>query len=153
MPIHRFTREELIEAPATGLARPRVVRFQDVDAAGVVFFARTLEYFHDAFVEILAELGHDWSQELGSGVVAPLKHAEADYLAPLRFGDRLGVELVRAHLEPTQVTIGHRIVRERDPRVAAVGQTVHVAVDAGTFERTAWPHELARIFERIERPG
>jgi YbgC/YbaW family acyl-CoA thioester hydrolase len=151
VPIHRFSREDLVHAEPTELARSRVVRFQDVDAAGVVFFARTLEYFHDAFIELLAERGHDWSTELASGIVAPLKHVEADYLAPLRFGDRLRVELVRAHLEPTQVTVGHRLVRERDSRVAAVGQSVHVAVEAGTFERVEWPIGLARIFERIER--
>ena len=153
MPIHRFTREELVEAPPAELFRIRIVRFQDVDAAGVVFFARTLEYCHDAFIELLAEQGHDWSVELAGGVVAPLKHVEADYLAPLRFGDRMRIELVRAHLEASQVTVGHRLVRQADERIAAVAQTVHVAVDAGTFERAPWPEQLARVFERIETRG
>jgi YbgC/YbaW family acyl-CoA thioester hydrolase len=145
-----FSREELLQAGEPRFAKRRVVRFQDVDAAGVVFFPRYLEYFHDAFIEILAEHGHDWSRELHSGIVAPIKHAEADYLAPLRFGDGVRIELVRARLEPTQVTVGHRIVRDRDGRAASVGQTLHVAVDAETFQRESWPDGLRRVFAVLD---
>lgn len=144
-----FSRDDLVKSERGRFARHRVVRFQDVDAAGVVFFPRYLEYFHDALIEILAEQGHDWSTELGSGVVTPIKHAEVDYLRPLRFGDPLRVELVGARTEPSQALVAHRIVRETDGAVASVGQTLHVAVDAATFERREWPKTLARVFELL----
>ena len=144
MAIHRYSREELLAAPPGSWSLPLQVRLQDVDAAGVVFFARYLEYFHDALMTFLAEQGFDLPRLLEEGeILAPVKHAEADYLRPLRFGQRFVVEVLSAQVESTQVTVGYRLQTE-DGEIAAVGQSVHVAVDARTFERTELPPGIAR---------
>ena len=44
-----FTRSELLAAPA-GFTHHLPARFQDCDAAGIVFYARVFDYFHDAYV-------------------------------------------------------------------------------------------------------
>jgi YbgC/YbaW family acyl-CoA thioester hydrolase len=128
----------------------RAVRFQDVDAAGLVFHPRVLEYFHDAFVEFLAAHGQRLDEVLQQARWgAPLRHAEADYLAPLRFGDEIEVALVKARLEQSEVRLDFRVTRARDDEVAAVGHTVHVFVDARTFRRRPVPDELRVAFESL----
>lgn len=146
---HRFDREELVAAGSVRFSHERRVRLQDVDAAGVVFFARYLEFFHDVLMEYLAREGFDWAVELASGVLAPIKHAEVDYLGPLRFGETYRVELVDAVVGPDEATVGFRLSVNGRERPAAVGQTVHVAVKADSFERARWDRRLHEALAAI----
>jgi 1,4-dihydroxy-2-naphthoyl-CoA hydrolase len=148
--LHRFERERLLAASPRAFVRERVVRFQDVDAAGIIFFARAFEYFHDAYVEFLDANGAALPAALRErSWAAPLRHAEADYLRPLRFGDQIAVALVAAHVEPTEVTIGYRVARAGSDEVAVVGQCVHTFIDPERFARRPMPDELRMIFESL----
>jgi 1,4-dihydroxy-2-naphthoyl-CoA hydrolase len=121
----------------------RSVRFQDVDAAGIVFYPRVLEYFSDAYMMALSERGLDMPGLIGRGELKlPLVHAEADYLLPLRFGDALDVDVLAAKLGDTSFSMGYRITTSG--RVAAVGQTVHVCIDPVSFRPRHVPDELRK---------
>ena len=123
---------------------PMIVSFQDIDAAGIVFFARVFDYFHNAFVAHLDDRGVSLPAVIAGGVWgAPLAHAEADYKFPLRFGDHVRAEIVHGEVGDTSVTIHHQIVSGADPvRVHAVGKTVHVVIDRKTFRPRPVPAEL-----------
>ncbi len=149
MPVPLFSREEILAAPAGAHRHPLSVRLQDVDAAGVVFFARFFEYAHDAFMTTLAAGGMDLPRILREGRhLAPIRHAEADYLAPLRFGDRLVAGPVLARVAATEAVVAHRLEREGGAVVALV-QTVHVSVDGGSFERVPFPEDWLRLFRAL----
>lgn len=123
-----------------------VVRFQEVDAAGVVFYARIFDYFHDAYVGFLRVRGAPLEEAMRDrSWIAPLRHARAEYLRPLRFGDELAVSLVSLYVEETEFTIGYRI--EVAGRTTCVGLTRHVAVDPETFRRAAIPGILRRALD------
>ncbi len=148
----RFESDELRDRPAGSFALERDVRFQDVDAAGIVFYPRVLEYFSDAFIAFLNHNGArlpEVLQERRWG--APLQHAEADYFKPLRYGDRIEVAMVRCRLEPTAVSVGYRVARLADGVVTGIGQTVHVFVEMSGFKRCPVPEELAEAFSRLPR--
>jgi len=128
----------------------RVVRFQDVDAAGLLFHPRLLEYFHDAYLELLAEAGtplhvvlraHTWG--------SPLRRVEAHFLKPLHFGDCVEIALVAAKLELSEVMIGYRVVRADNDELVALGQTHHVFVDLATFRRVPIPEPLRNTFQAL----
>ena len=141
--MHRFTRDELKLRPPSAFAEQRAIRFQDVDAAGIIFYPRLLEYFHDTYVSFLSAVGTPLPEVLKSGRwISPVRHAEADYFRPLRFGDAVEVALVRAHVEPTEVTLGYRVARSDSGEVAVVGQVVHTFLDAASFQRTEIPEGL-----------
>jgi YbgC/YbaW family acyl-CoA thioester hydrolase len=125
----RPSREELVQAPTVIHAERRFVNFQDIDAAGIIFFARVLEYFHDAFMGFTRRIGLDFPAVLRERQWGtPVVHAEADYLNPMQFGDEVVVELVRADLGERSMTLGYR-VRALDGRPLAVGHMVHVCVE------------------------
>ncbi len=127
---------------------PMIVSFQDIDAAGIVFFARVFDYFHNAFVAHLDDRGVSLPAVIAGGVWgAPLAHAEADYKFPLRFGDHVRAEIVHGEVGETSVTIHHQIVSGADPvRVHAVGKTVHVVIDRKTFRPRPVPTELRNAY-------
>lgn len=142
--MHHFDKRELRDRSGSLFRWTMPVRFQDVDAAGIVFFARFADYVHDAYVALLDELGVGLATVLREkSWAAPIRHVELDYFAPLRFGDRVTIDLVAVHLEDTEVTLGWKL--ERAGNVVAVAQTVHTFVDPGTFQRTAVPEALRRL--------
>ena len=152
MPIHRYDKRELTQPNPKAYRHPLTVRFQDVDAAGIVFFARIAEYFHDAYFAFLTERGGlDLPRAMReAGWVAPMLHLECDYFAPLGFGDRCVVEVVRARLDGSDLTVGMRLLRDRTgapsraPEVVAAGQQAHRFVSRPGFEPCPPPEGLTR---------
>lgn len=143
---------------AAAFAYSTRVRFQDVDAAKVVFFPRVLEYFHDAYVAFLAERRLALPDILEKGEWGlPIRHAEADYLAPLRFGDAIEVAIVGKWTEEHGFTLYYRVLR-LDPGgsvLAALGETRHVAVSVaeGRPRRRPLPPEVVAALTVVaDRP-
>ncbi len=148
-PMHRFERQELKESQGSLFADEVAIRFQDVDAAGSLFFARLFDYLHGAYEGLLESAGCPLPLVLAEkSWAAPLRHVEADYFGPLTFGDRVVVHIALAHVEETEITLGYRVVKE-DESVAAVGQTVHTFIDVGSRTRRPVPPELTRLLTAL----
>jgi 1,4-dihydroxy-2-naphthoyl-CoA hydrolase len=145
-----FSPRELSAAPAAAAPHAHLVRFQDVDAAGIVFFPRILEYFHDAYLAFLRAEGAPLEEALGSKRwAAPIKSSEAQFLRPLRFGDAVSTALVRARLTGSDLEMGFRTSLQGG-EAAAVGVIRAVFIDWTTFKRAAPPEDVRQLFKRIE---
>lgn len=142
----RFERDRLREARGGSFALQRAIRFQDVDAAGIIFYPRAFDLCHDVYVEFLAHAGQPLHVALTGPWVAPIRHAEADYIRPLRFGDQVEIALVAAHLgpsvPPTEVTLGFRISTLPSHEVHVLVQSVHTFVTRERFQRTPVPEAI-----------
>jgi len=131
----------------------RSVRFQDVDAAGIVFFTRVFDYFHDALMDHYAAHGVDMPNVVRDAPwITPIVHAEADYKAPMRFGDEVVVEIDRADVGKSSVTV-HYVIRSASgaPRVHCVGRTVFVCIGRETFTPRGLPTEIREAFRAPQR--
>lgn len=143
----RWHRSRLAALPFRSSFAGRV-GFPEVDAAGIAFFASIQGWFHEAMVRFLHEAGQPLWTQLRSGTgMAPLVHAEADYLAPLRFGDAYVAGLVDAELSERRFTLAYRVDGPDGP--AATGATVHVWVDPATFRPAALPDPLRAAFATL----
>src|SRR3954469_14243645 len=104
--MHRFDRQELKLSRPSAFVERRAIRFQDIDAAGIIFYPRVLEMFHDAYAAFLAFAGSPLAEVMRTGTwIAPVRHAEADYFKPLRLGDEVAVAICRAHVVETEATL------------------------------------------------
>jgi 1,4-dihydroxy-2-naphthoyl-CoA hydrolase len=149
--MHRFDREELKRSSPNSFIDQRAIRFQDIDAAGIIFYPRVLEMFHDAYGSFLAFAGCPLAEVVKAGRwIAPVRHAEADYFKPLRFGDEVRVEICRAHTTETEAALGYRVTRTEGGELCVVGQVVHTFVDCATFKRTPMPDAVRRALAHIE---
>lgn len=147
----RFDREDLKISRSHAFVDRREIRFQEIDAAGIIFYPRILEMFHDTYAAFLAAAGAPLREVmLADTWIAPVRHAEADYFKPLRLGDVIHVEICRAHVLETETTLGYRIVRAQSGEVCVVGQVVHTFVDRATFKRVAMPERVRRALVRVE---
>jgi acyl-CoA thioesterase FadM len=148
-PTEPFARELLTNAAPLRPAFAHRVRFQDVDAAGVVFYPRILEHFHDAYVELLRAEGEPLERALTERRwAAPLQWCEGHFLRPMRFGDQLETAVVAARLEGDELALGFR-TSQVGGKPAALGQTRAVFVDLTSFRRTVPPESVAALFKRL----
>lgn len=136
-----FSIERLRDEAVVLRAEPRLVRFQDVDAAATMFFARYFDWASEVYLAQLTAGGVDVPGMLSRRELAvPLRHVEASYRAPLFFGDRVVVELVAVDIGTTSFSLGFRVRAEGDPaKHHAYLQTVHVCIDPQGFRPVAVP--------------
>ncbi|MCH9685021.1 MAG: acyl-CoA thioesterase [Deltaproteobacteria bacterium] len=141
-------------APAGVYRYPVRVTWGDCDPAGIVYFPRFFEKFHEAMERWFGDaLGQPYEVLIGGRKLGlPSVHTEADFAAPCRFGDALVVELRVPRLGGSSITLDYRVVAE-DPQdeVRLRGRTVCALMDLDperpTFRRAVpWPDDLrARI--------
>jgi 1,4-dihydroxy-2-naphthoyl-CoA hydrolase len=121
----------------------RTVRLADTDAAGVMFFARTLAVCHEAYEESLAASGISLASLLGGEVIVPISKSEADYLRPLRVGDKLRVTAAPEFLSDKSFAIRFEIHRlGAIEKLAARVRTEHVCTSPAKRERVSLPPAL-----------
>jgi 4-hydroxybenzoyl-CoA thioesterase len=141
--------------PRAGVFRhPADVRWGDCDPAGIVYFPRFFERFHDAmerWFEACLGLPYD-ALIMGRRLGLPSVHTEADFRAPCRFGERLVVELRVGKLGRTSIELVYRVVvaGEAEPRLT--GRTVCALMDLDPARPTharavPWPDDLRTRIE------
>ena len=125
------------------------VPFQDIDAAGIVFYAHLFRYAHEAYEQFMREAGCSLHQLLADGAyLLPLVHAEADYRRPMRHADELHIELRLKRLGQTSFTLGYRVLAQ-DQSEHATLETVHVAIDRATHRAMTLPDSLRKALARL----
>ncbi len=131
------------------------VRFGDCDPAGIVYFPRYFDFFHQTM--------ETWFDALGGPSYAtfitdgqrglPTVHTEADFAAPVRFGDTIVVELRVAKLGRTSMELVYRVRDAASGDGRATGRSVVVAMDLNpesvSFRRAIAIDDELRV--RIER--
>lgn len=143
-----------LASPAEGVYRYAVtMAWGDCDPAGIVYFPRLFEKFHEAMERWFGDaLGQPYDQLiLGRKLGLPSVHTEADFRSPCRFGERLLVELRVARLGRSSLELGYRVVAPGSDRARLTGRTVCALMDLDPTRPTharavPWPSDLrARI--------
>lgn len=127
----------------------QIVRFADTDAAGVVYFARLLEFCHAAYEAALAEVGVDAPRFFGGDpeLAVPITQVSADFWRPLRCGDRVQITLQPTLVNESQFTLAYTVFLSN--AVVATAQTTHVAIHPPSRKRYPLPLWLRRWVEEF----
>lgn len=123
------------------------VRFQDVDAAGVLFFGRIFDYSHHAYEELIESSGVDRAHYFaGAEYLVPIAHAEADYRNPIRVGERVTVAIDVTRVGRASFRLRYRVTGRADEDLRAEVVTVHAFVDRATMRPISIPEHLRAFF-------
>jgi 4-hydroxybenzoyl-CoA thioesterase len=83
------------------------------------------------------------------GIGLPTVHADADYFAPLRFGDTATIAMTVEAIGTSSSTLAFRVDRSADAmRVASVRHVVAI-VDLQEMKARPIPDDVRRVFERF----
>jgi 4-hydroxybenzoyl-CoA thioesterase len=132
----------------------RAVRFEEVDAAGIVFFGRFAGWAHEAMEHFFDVLDGGYSGLiLRRRVGLPAVDVKMTFRAPARYGDRLRIATSVARIGNRSATLRYRVrLAPDDVEVAVVEHTV-VTTDLATLTSTDMPADVrARLLEHVETP-
>jgi 1,4-dihydroxy-2-naphthoyl-CoA hydrolase len=122
----------------------RTVRFQDTDAAGVVYFANVLSICHEAYEASLAASGINLKSFFNNPTAAiPIIHASVDFLRPMFCGDKLLIHLTPQQVGENKFEIAYQIVEaSSSEQQLAKAITKHVCINPITRTRTQLPEAI-----------
>jgi 4-hydroxybenzoyl-CoA thioesterase len=130
----------------------RPVRFAEVDAARLVFFARYADYCHEALEALFAELPGGYARlTLEQDIGIPTVRIAFEFEAPLRYGDeaRFEVEIVR--IGRTSVSLRHVIRRDADGALVATADHVIVFARLSTLTPVPIPEDVRALLVGYSR--
>ena len=127
------------------------VRFGEIDYARVVYYPRFFHYFHQAFEEWFGEaLGAPYPDlVVKENIGFPSVKLETEFLRPLRYGDRIRVDIELLDIGRSSITVGYTLVRLTDGEVGARATIKNVAVDNDTFKAVRIPDHWRERFQRF----
>lgn len=122
----------------------RTVRFQDTDAAGVVYFANVLSICHEAYEASLAASGINLQSFFKNPEAAiPIIHASVDFRRPMFCGDELLIHLTPQLLDDTKFEIAYQILAASSPeQQLAKAITRHVCINPLTRVKAQLPEYI-----------
>jgi acyl-CoA thioester hydrolase len=105
------------------------VRYAETDKMGVVYYANYFVWFEVARADLLRSLGWTYREMEEDGVALPVIEAHCEYKQSARYDDELDVKTKGSMLSAVRMQFEYEVVRRADGMVAAVGRTVHAALD------------------------
>ncbi len=130
-------------------AYERPVRFEDVDAARIVFFARFLNYAHEAMEALLGGLDGGYVRLINERRIGmPAVHVACDFRSPLRFGDVARIETRAARIGNKSVTYQYEFFRKADGAHVATVSHVCAVTDLDAMRAIPIPDDVRALLEK-----
>ena len=134
----------------SGFVFERPVRFDEVAAAQILFFARFLNYTHDAMEAFFGQLPGGYVDLVNRRRLGlPAVHVESDFLNPLRFGDVALIDVKVERVGRSSCAFLHTLHRKRDGARVAVMKHVTAAVDLDSMKAVPLPDDLRALLTRF----
>lgn len=137
------------EDKKTGFGYKSVVRFADVDHAGIVYYPRYYHYFHVAFEEFFRErMGANAYLDLldKKRIGFPAVASECEYKSPLRFNDSIETSIQLVKCGRSSIRLAYTVTHLESGVVAAKGLVTCVTTDLEAFSSMETPQSLRELF-------
>ena len=99
------------------------VRYCETDQMGLVHHGSYVNYFEEARIAWISNLGFSYSEMEKSGIILPVSKLNVSYLKPAYFDDNLVVNVELAEM-PTSRLIFNYTIKKNNDEVVVTGKTV-----------------------------
>lgn len=120
------------------------VRWEDIDAAGIINYQAYLRFFGLAEVELFRSCGLSYKTLMDElGLWLPRVHVECDFFFPVTLDELLVVDAYFGKIGASSIQLQFEVSRSTDPgTVVATGQYILVCVRRGEFKAVPVPPEV-----------
>jgi acyl-CoA thioester hydrolase len=127
------------------------VRWEDIDAAGIINYQAYLRFFALAEVEMFRSCGLSYKTLFEEfGIWLPRVHVECDFFNPVKLDELLIVEAYFGRIGRTSIHLNFEVKRKESPDVlVANGNYVLVVVGRGEFTPRPVPDEVRKRLDRF----
>lgn len=131
------------------------VRWEDIDAAGIINYQAYLRFFGLAEAELFRSAGLAFGHLFETvGIWLPRVHLECDFFIPVRLDELLVVEAFFGKLGRTSIHLNFEVRRKNNPaELVATGKYVLVCVRQGEFSPTPTPDFLRERLQPFLESG
>ncbi len=137
----------MVQAALVAFSTSIKVRFGDVDHAGIVYYPRFFQYFHDAFEELIGDGGFVYRQILDERRLGfPTVRTTCDFTAPVKWADPLVMTVTVLKLGRASATLRYR--GTIGARAICDAQVTVVCTNLDTFTSVPWPDDLRALWQR-----
>lgn len=131
------------------------VRWEDIDAAGIINYQAYLRFFGLAEAELLRSAGLTYKYLFETlDIWLPRVRVECDFHAPVKLDELLVVEAYFSKIGRTSIHLSFEVRRKADPASpVASGKYVLVCVRQGDFDPVPVPKEVRERLAPFIEPG
>lgn len=125
------------------------VRWEDIDAAGIINYQAYLRFFGLAEAELFRSAGLSFgvmARELG--IWLPRARVECDFFRPVRLDELLTVNAFLSHIGRTSLHLSFEVTRSGVDGLVASGRYVLVCVEQGSLRPVPLPAAMRESLER-----
>jgi 4-hydroxybenzoyl-CoA thioesterase len=132
----------------------RPIKFEDVDAANIVFFARFLTYAHEAMEHFFGGLEGGYAGLIiGRRIGLPAVAVEMKFTSPVRYGDRLRIETTVAKLGNRSAGFRYRMVNAKTAALSAEVTHTVVTTDLRSLKSCEMPADVRALLLQHHEPA
>jgi 1,4-dihydroxy-2-naphthoyl-CoA hydrolase len=125
------------------------VRLFHTDAANLIFFGSLFNITHECYEEFLEKSGFSVKKILADNKFhIPVVHAEADYIKPLRLGDKIEIRMTLNSWGKSSFSLNFVLLNESGEKTAIV-KTVNVVIDARSCKPIEIPEKLFKVLSGL----
>lgn len=128
-----------------------LVRFGDLDAAGIAYYPRLANFLHEAFEDFFrGHVGRPYPEVFREGLGCPTVKLEMEFISPVHYGDQVQIAVVVEDIGRTSVRVRYEASVEGRP-VFTARNTV-VMVEMKSWRPTHVPDWLRVRLEAAREP-
>jgi len=117
------------------------IKFREGDPAQIMYFGHLFSLAHDCFEEFIVDAGYLWKEWFNSSFhLIPMRHVEADFLAPFFPGQIYDIDVTVAQLRETSFQMKY-VFRDKE-KVHGVVRMVHSVLDPQTHKKMKLPTQM-----------
>lgn len=127
----------------------RKVRFEEVDAARILFFARFLNIAHEAMEHFFDGLEGGYSALITKREIGlPAVDVHMSFKSPVRYGDTLAVRTSAARIGKRSAVVRYELMNAEDSRLCAEVLHTVVSTNLVTLSSIDLPSDIRAILEQ-----
>jgi YbgC/YbaW family acyl-CoA thioester hydrolase len=129
-----------------------LVRFGDLDAAGIAYYPNLVNFLHEAFEDFFAgHVGRPYPEVFREGLGFPTVKVEMEFLSPVHYGDHVQIDVTVEKIGRSSVKVRYEGSVQGRPVFRA--RNTAVVVDMATFKSTPLPEWLRERFAAAMAPS
>jgi len=124
----------------------RAIKFEEVDAANIVFFARFVNYAHEAMEHFFGGLDGGYARLIVERRIGlPAVHVEMSFASPLRYGDALRIETSVKKIGNRSAVLHYRMLNAATGALAADVTHTVVTTDLRALKSCDMPDDMRAL--------
>lgn len=125
------------------------VRYAETDKMGIVYHGNYFTWLEIARIQMLDELNYPYLQLESEGYLLPVMEAQAKFIRPARFDDRLQLQLKITEPPSVRIKIDYELYRKDE--LLMTGRTTH-AFMSPEGQAIRPPKELLKLMQQSFSP-